>query len=423
MQEIEIEDLSLEGEGIGKCGGFTTFVEGALPGERVQATVTERRKTFAKAGLLKIMRPAPGRRVPACPVFEKCGGCQIMHLDYPEQLKAKEKRIRDAFQRIGKLSDFTLHPCVAAPKPFHYRNKIQLPVGPGSIIGLYAKGSHEIVPLSACLIHNPIGEKVLWEVQKKLTGAPLRHLLLRTSRKEEKVLVVLITREQPTAELKRVAKAIMTISDVKGVVHGFNAKENNVVSADAYTLLEGEGFLEEELVGIKVRLSPAAFFQVNPWQAEQVYAKALALAELKGHEKVLDAYCGIGLFTCLLAKHAKEVTGIEFVREAIEDARFNARENGVRVNFHVGKTEEWIKKLPRQDTIFLNPPRKGCEAVVIEKTLEMAPSRIIYTSCDPATLARDAALLHKGGYTRISLHPFDMFPQTMHVETIALFGK
>lgn len=423
MQEIEIEDLSLAGEGIGKCNGLTTFVEGALPGEKVKAVVIEKRNSFAKSRLLEIVRASTERRAPPCPVFEKCGGCQIMHLEYQAQLKVKEKRIRDAFFRIGKIVDFEISPCVASPKPLHYRNKIQLPVGPGNTIGLYAKGSHEIVPFHSCLIHNEVGEKVLWEVKKYLVGTEIRHIFLRTSRKEGKVLVVLITKHKPTPALRVAAKNIMAIPEVKGVMHGLNAKENNVVRADAYSLMEGEGYLEEELLGINVRLSPAAFFQVNPWQASTLYAKALTLAEIKGSEKVLDAYCGIGLFTCLLAKHAKEVVGIESVQEAVDDAKYNASINGVNVKFHVGKTEDLIGNLERQDVVFLNPPRKGAEEVVLAKVLEMSPTRIIYTSCDPATLARDAAILHRGGYTKISLFPFDMFPETMHVETVALFLK
>lgn len=433
--ELEICDLSSTGEGVGKHEGLTIFVDGALPTERVLVSVFEEKKNYAKGKIEKILRRAKDRVDPVCEKFEQCGGCQLMHLSYAQQLKVKEKRVSDAFLRIGKIERFTLQSCMPSPEMLSYRNKIQLPVSAGPKIGLYAKRSHEIIPIEACKIHNREGEKVIGEI-KKLLGrfsisiydekkgrGEFRHLLVKTSKQTGKVLVVLITTRAASKELKAMAREIFQIPNVSGVVHGLNDRKTNAVRGESYTLLEGGYALEESILGIKVQISPASFFQVNPLQAENIYLKAFELGKITEGKRVFDAYCGIGLFACFLAKSGCKVTGIEIIPEAIEDAKKNAKCNDVPVEFICGKVEEEIGKLPRQDIVYLNPPRKGCEKYVLEIVAAMNPSRIIYTSCEEATLARDASVLVSKGYSKISLYPFDMFPQTMHVETVALFEK
>lgn len=433
--ELEIDDLASSGEGVGKHQGFTIFVDGALPTERVLVRIIEEKKNYAKARLEKILRSSKDRVKPICPKFEVCGGCQLMHLNYDGQLKIKERRVKDAFIRIGRIQNFTIDPCVGSENPLGYRNKIQLPVSAGNKIGLYAKRSHEIIPIETCLIHNREGEKIVEQIKQTLNLHPisiynektgrgeLRHLLIKTAKSTGKVLVALITTTSPTKELKKIAKHIYSIDQVVGVVHGFNDKRTNAVRAESYKVLEGEYALEERLLGIDVCISPQSFFQVNPPQAEKIYQKAFALAEIQRSDRVFDAYCGIGLFTCFLAQHSDQVIGVEIVAGAIADARKNAQRNHVTVNFICGKVEEEIGKLPKQDVVFLNPPRKGCERIVLESLAQMDPKKIIYTSCDEATLARDAAILAELGYDQIFLYPFDMFPQTMHVEIVTLFIK
>lgn len=430
--EIEIEDITSTGEGVGNLDGLKVFVDGALPGELVEVARTTLKKTFAKASLLKIIKQSPDRVTPICPIFSKCGGCQLMHLSYEAGLKLKEKRIRDAFERIGKLENFALMPCHPSPSELHYRNKIQLPISQDRSIGLYAKRSHEIIPVEHCFIHHPAGESVFQACSKIIRDSSitiyneqngkgeLRHLLLKSG---NGVLVVLITTKKPTYNLKGIAKQIIAQEGVVGVIHGLNQKRSNVVRGDHYTLLEGEYYLMAELLGIKVRLSAPSFFQVNSSQAANIYEKALELADLKPSDRVIDAYCGVGLFACLLAKKCDHVTGIEVVSEAIEDANYNAKLNGVEVDFVCGKVEDLIDQYPRQTVVFINPPRKGCAEKVLVNIAKMNPKKIIYTSCDPATLARDLNILSTLGYSKIEAYPFDMFPQTTHVEILTIISK
>jgi len=433
--ELEIKDLTSSGEGVGKYNGLTIFVDGALINEKVQVALYEEKKNYAKGRLLKILQKAEERVDPICSKFDQCGGCQLMHLSYKGQLAVKENRVKDAFYRIGKLNNFKIAPCQPSPNQLHYRNKIQLPISQGMKMGLYAKGSHEIISIENCLIHNPLGEQIVCAIKKLLATFPisiydekrgkgeLRHLLVKTAVHNKKAIVVLITTLSPSKILKEIAKKLVKLPNVSGVIHGLNNRKNNVVRADKYKVLEGEYYLNETLLGIQVQISPPSFFQVNSLQAENIYKKAFELAQIKKEDRIVDAYCGIGLFTCFLGKHSEFVTGIEVIKEAIEDAKINARNNNVKVQFICAKVEEEIGKLPRQDVVFLNPPRKGCEKSVLKAVATMNPKKIIYTSCDAATLARDANVLSEMGYSDISLYPFDMFPQTMHVETIAHFTK
>ena len=411
---VEIRDVTIWGEGVGSYEGLTIFVDGALPGERVIAQVVEKKSTYAKAKLLKIVDCSESRISPICPVFGKCGGCQIMHLAYEKQLELKRKRVVDSFVRIGKLETFEVCACVPSPKPLYYRNKIQLPVGANLQMGLYAKRSHDIVPIEKCYIQSEVGNDLLDQI--KLCDG-IRHIALRTNKKGE-ALVILVTREKPTNLILALAKSISLMEGVKGVIHGLNAREDNVLFSDAYTLLFGEAQIEEEVLGMKVAISPASFFQVNVEQAENMYRKASELAEIKEGDRVLDAYSGIGVFSTYLAKQGADVTGIEIVESAVKDADANAQANGAKVSFLLGKVEDLIGELLDFDVVFLNPPRKGCEESVLVATAKKEPKKIIYTSCDPATLARDIRILSAFGYTKVKAFPFDMFPQTMHVETV-----
>ncbi|HEX2578894.1 MAG TPA: 23S rRNA (uracil(1939)-C(5))-methyltransferase RlmD [Rhabdochlamydiaceae bacterium] len=422
---LTIKRLGIHGEGIGDYHGFTVFVDGALPGEVVTVSINEVRKNFARGALISTEKISPHRVKPPCPVFGRCGGCQLMHLDYSQQLEIKRQMVIDALERIGKIFDIPAPACIPSPNPLSYRNKIQLPVvmDPHLKMGLYAFNSHEIVEIEKCYIHCQLGEKVFAKVKQLLQtnrDPGIKFVVIKTAVSTNQVLVVLVTdREGDVAVWAETAKKIMAASpEIKGVVQNINPLPGNAVLGKTYKTLAGESFIVDQICSLRFKVSPASFFQVNPAQAENLYRKALEFCELKGEETVLDAYCGVGTLSLLIAPHAKHVIGVECVPEAIADAKENARQNGItNTSFHSAQAEDFIETLTAIDAAVLNPPRKGCEPAFLDKLLRLKPKRIVYVSCDPATLARDLAILQKG-YNVNTVQPFDMFPQTIHVESI-----
>jgi 23S rRNA (uracil1939-C5)-methyltransferase len=348
-----------------------------------------------------------------------------MHLDYSQQLEIKRQMVIDALERIGKIFDIPAPACIPSPNPLSYRNKIQLPVvmDPHLKMGLYAFNSHEIVEIEKCYIHCQLGEKVFAKVKQLLQtnrDPGIKFVVIKTAVSTNQVLVVLVTdREGDVAVWAETAKKIMAASpEIKGVVQNINPLPGNAVLGKTYKTLAGESFIVDQICSLRFKVSPASFFQVNPAQAENLYRKALEFCELKGEETVLDAYCGVGTLSLLIAPHAKHVIGVECVPEAIADAKENARQNGItNTSFHSAQAEDFIETLTAIDAAVLNPPRKGCEPAFLDKLLRLKPKRIVYVSCDPATLARDLAILQKG-YNVNTVQPFDMFPQTIHVESI-----
>lgn len=429
IKQINIQRLGINGEGVGYLDGMTVFVDGALPGELVDVRIYEQHKRYARAKVVNTLTLSPHRKTPPCPLFGTCGGCQIMHLDEEVQLKTKTERVVDALQRIGKL-DVDVQPCISSPSALHYRNKIQLPIRGGDPlrIGLYAQNSHDLVEIDDCKIHCPLGDQAFQKVKMILKNAPIseeifKTLLIKTAISTQQVLVILVT--QGTPELASIAQQILeSMPEIKGVVQNIHDSSNNVILGKTFRTLAGQGSIEEKLSGLYFKVSPASFFQVNPAQAEKLYQKALELADLKGEEKVLDAYCGVGTLSLILAQRAKEVIGVECVSDAIRDAQENARRNQINnVRFVCDKAEDFISTLKNVDVAVINPPRKGCESNFLEKLSALAPERIVYISCDPATLARDLAFLCCRGYKVDHVQPFDMFPQTAHVECVVSLLK
>lgn len=434
--QLSIKSLGHHGEGVGHYDGFAIFIDGALPGELVEAKVTSCQKRYAKGKLLNVLSASPDRTPPPCPLFERCGGCQIMHLSYQKQLETKRQRVIDAFERIGQFKGIAVEPCIASPSPLAYRNKIQMPVRNtpnGEVIfGLYAKGSHNLVEVDYCEIHCPLGEKIFQAaasiIKKSSLRAydpasrqgELRHLLIKSAQQTQEGLVILVTHGPKTADLVAIGeKLIQSCPEVKGVVHNRNERGDNVILGEDYTLLAGSLSIEEQLCGLTFKISPASFFQVNPMQAENMYEQAIAFAGLTGTETVLDAYCGVGTLALIFAKKAKKVIGIDCVGAAIEDAMENGKLNGIdNAEFLCGDVKRKVKDLADIDLVLLNPPRQGCEAEVLQQVHAVNPQVIIYISCDPATLARDLSILMPLGYTVETVQPFDMFPQTAHVETV-----
>jgi 23S rRNA (uracil1939-C5)-methyltransferase len=421
--ELEIERLGIYGEGVARHHGFTIFVDGALPGEKVFVKLIEKRKNFARAVVIERLKSSPQRVTPPCPLFGKCGGCQLMHLSYSEQLVTKRQRVVDAFERVGKIFECEILPCEPSPSPLAYRNKIQLPVVNGRL-GLYAQNSHDLVEVEHCFIHNNLGEKVLAHVQRLLKASSLighiKHVLIKTAVHTQEALVVLVTGQVDPEALIALSEELMaSVSEIKGVVQNQNLSQGNVILSQEFNTIVGQGWILEKLLGLSFKVSPASFFQVNPPQAEKLYQKVLEFARLTGEEIVLDAFCGVGTLSLLLASAAKEVVGVECVSDAIFDAQKNAELNGIRnVRFSCAQAEEFISSLEKIDVAVLNPPRKGCETALLECLAKLKPSRIIYVSCDPATLARDLQILISNGYQITAVQPYDMFPQTAHVECV-----
>ncbi|MCX6986741.1 MAG: 23S rRNA (uracil(1939)-C(5))-methyltransferase RlmD [Chlamydiae bacterium] len=440
--DLEIERLGINGEGVGSWYGCTLFVDGALPGETVHASLYEKKKSYGRARILKILSASPERVDPICPLFGQCGGCQIMHLSYPEQLKAKRQRVLDALERIGKFKGIEVSDCWASEPALQYRNKIQIPIDRaptgGIRFGLYARNTHDLVEIKECFIHCELGETVFQKIQTILHASSLqayssqdgqgelKHLLIKTAVGTQQVLVVFVSALEPSALLQKMAEEILLqIPAVKGVVHNFNPEGDNTVLGDVYTTLAGQDSIEELLSGLVFKVSPASFFQVNPSQAQKLYKEVVESASIMSTDVVLDAYCGVGTMSLLMAKKAHKVIGVECVSQAIDDARDNAERNSLmNVEFHVDVVEHFVDKCSETiDIAVLNPPRKGCDLNVIEKIGSMPLKKIVYISCDPATLARDLQLLSLKGWHINRVQPFDMFPQTAHVETLVVLSK
>lgn len=426
---LSIRGLGGSGEGVGDDNGYVVFVDGALPGEVITARLTECHKKHARAELLSISHPSPDRISPICPLFSRCGGCQLMHLDYPKQLEIKRQRVVDALQRIGKI-EVPVAPCIPSPSPLFYRNKIQLPVQihPHRLaIGLYARSSHDLVEIDTCPIHCELGNDIYRSIRRILEQKrpKLRHLLIKSALRTNEALVILVSSEPPSPQIYDLAREIRaTHPAIKGVIHNLHSGPENVILGHSYRTLAGVDTIQELLGGLSFQFSAASFFQVNPGQAERLYEKAIEFANLTGNETVLDAYCGVGTLSLFFAKKTKKVFGVECVPQAIENAKRNAELNGIQnVAFTCALSEEYIQKVPPIDLILLNPPRKGCNRSFLDGIGKLSPSKAIYISCDPATLARDLVHLKTFGYKADCIQPFDMFPQTAHVECVVSLSK
>ncbi|NGX61687.1 MAG: 23S rRNA (uracil-C(5))-methyltransferase RlmCD [Chlamydiae bacterium] len=423
MTTVGIDNLNSSGEGLCSLNGLKVFVGGALPGEEVRIEVTTRKKTYAKGKLLEVLSPSKDRNDPICPVFGECGGCQIMHLKYQAQLEQKRERVSQALSRIGGWKDHSVLPCLPSPDPLSYRNKIQLPVvwnQRNKRIGLYRKRSHEIIPIEKCYIHCPQGEALFSSIREELSSPSVRYVLIRSGIFRNESLVIFVTDGSESSQLKLFAQKLMdSFSFLVGAVENIHKRPGNVILGPKNSLLAGRSYLFEKLLGKTFKVSPNAFFQVNSAQAEVLYAKALELAQIEKNETLLDAYCGVGTLSILAAEKAKKVIGVESVAPAILDARENASINKTQnVEFFCSEIEKKIRHLPDFEIVLLNPPRKGCDPSLLESLKAKQPRKIIYISCDPATLARDLRIL-SSHYTLKTVQPVDMFPQTMHVETIA----
>ncbi len=441
---VTIEDIGVNGEGIGKVDGYPLFVKDAVIGDTIEAKITKAKKTYAYARMMKILEPSPYRVSAKCPVARQCGGCQIQELSYEKQLEFKEKKVRGNLERIGgfsaELLDEVMEPICGMAEPFYYRNKAQFPIGTdkeGNIVtGFYAGRTHQIIPNTECALGVSENKEILdiivafmneYEVTAydEETGQGLvRHVLIRYGFTTKEIMVCLVINGDNIPRHDRLVEKLAAIEGMTSISVSINKERNNVIMGKTIKVLWGQGYITDYIGDVKYQISPLSFYQVNPVQTEILYGQALEYAGLKGDETVWDLYCGIGTISLFLAQKAKMVYGVEIVPQAIEDAKTNAQINGLtNTEFFVGKAEE---VLPREyeknqvyaDVIVVDPPRKGCDETLLDTMVQMQPERIVYVSCDSATLARDLKILCESGYELKRVRPVDQFPMTTHVEVI-----
>ena len=439
---ILIEDMGTDGEGIGKHEGYTLFVKDAVIGDMALVKVMKMKKNYGYARLIELIQPSGKRVEPKCSVHRQCGGCQLQALSYPEQLIFKENKLRSNLQRIGHLDSSFLEPVIGMDQPFFYRNKAQFPIGEDKegnpVAGFYAGRTHDIIAQTRCYLGDSINETILNIILSFMkenhiraydenTGKGLiRHVLIRKGFTTKEVMVCLILNGTKLPHSDRLIDDLVRIPGMTSISLNSNQERTNVILGKEVKVLWGAGYISDYIGDICYRISPLSFFQVNPVQTRKLYDKVVEYAGLTGKEIVWDLYCGIGTISLYLAGKARQVYGVEIIPQAIEDAQENARINGItNAKFYVGKAEEVIPELYKKDgihadVIVVDPPRKGCDGVLLDTILKMSPQKIVYVSCDSATLARDLKMLCENGYKVVKGCGVDQFPMTVHVECIIL---
>ena len=460
LVKVKIEDIGVGGEGIGKVDGYTLFIKDTIIGDVVEAKVMKAKKNYGYARLMNVLTPSEDRvEKVVCPMARKCGGCQIQEMKYPAQLAFKESKVRGNLERIGEvpgeLLDQIMHPVVGMDEegmqPFRYRNKAQFPIGTDKdgrvTAGFYAGRTHSIIGNTDCVLGVEVNEEILncildfmekFEIpaydEVKHKGL-VRHVLLRYGFKTDEIMVCLVINGKTIPHCHDLVGRLRQIPGMTSITLSSNTAKTNVIMGDTIRLLWGQEFITDYIGEIKYQISPLSFYQVNPVQTEKLYGLALDYAGLTGNETVWDLYCGIGTISLFLAKKAKQVYGVEIVPQAIDDARNNAKINDItNAEFYVGKAEEVLPEYYKEyekthngevahaDVIVVDPPRKGCEESLLQTIVDMQPEKVVYVSCDSATLARDVKFLRANGYELKDVTPVDQFPHTVHVETVVLLS-
>lgn len=439
---VEIIDNGYQGEGIAKIDGMTIFIDNVLKGEKVKIKILKVLKSQCYAKVLEIIEKSENRNTSDCLSYGKCGGCNLRHMSYQETLKLKKAIVETALKKAG-IDGVEIKECIGMENPYNYRNKLQYPVGiskEGAVLGVFAKRSHRIIPNENCHIQNKLTQKIAKDVfgfilknnipaydEENGTGE-IRHIYLRIGVKTNEVMLVLVTNKRKITKEKELVNFITNkYKEIKTVVKNINTKNTNIILELENEILFGKGYITDELLGVTFKISPMSFYQVNPVQTEKLYTVAIEGAKLTGEETIFDLYCGIGTIGLCAIKYAKYLYGIETIPQAIDDAKENAKINNIEnAEFLVGNVEEELPKFIQKenikpDVVFIDPPRKGCDNVAIETLLRITPKKIIYISCNPATLARDLAKLRKK-YEIKEVQPLDMFPFTSHVECVTVLS-
>ncbi len=437
---VDIVDIGHGGEGIGKYEGFTVFVDGGLFQDKIKVQITKAKKNYAVGEIIEFIEKSPFRVDSLCnEELSECGGCQVMHLDYQKQLEIKTNMVRETIKRIGKIEDIVIHETIGMEKPIRYRNKAQFPIGMShgkAVLGFYKKKSHEIIPSSKCLIQHEVNDKIIEIIKNYIENFKvsiydekehkglLRNVVTKVGFKTKEVMLILVANGKKLPNVNELIYVLKeNIPGFKTLVLNINKEKTNMILGKENKVLYGHGKIQDYIGNLKFNISPLSFFQVNPIQTEVLYNKALEYADLKGNENVFDIYCGIGTISLFLARKAKKVYGVEIIEDAIKDANINAELNDIEnAQFYVGKAEEVVPYLyeegKKADVVVVDPPRKGCDEKVLETIVNMNPTKVVYVSCNPSTLARDLAYLEERGYKAVEIQPVDMFPHTMHVETV-----
>ena len=453
---VEITDIGVSGEGIGHVDGYTLFIKDAVIGDVVEAKVMKAKKNYGYARLMKVLTPSEYRVEPKCAFARRCGGCQIQEMSYDRQLVFKDQKIRGNLERIGGFTkdqiDTVMQPVVGMEHPFGYRNKAQFPFGTDKegnpITGFYAGRTHDIIANTDCalgveqnkeileIILQYMRENKIKSYDEKTGKGLIRHALIRYGFKTKEIMVCLVVNGKRLPKAERLIEKLIQIEGMTSITISPNTRRDNVIMGDSYEILWGQGYITDYIGNVKYQISPLSFYQVNPVQTEKLYRLALEYADLKGDETVWDLYCGIGTISLFLAQKAKQVYGVEIVPQAIDDAKENAKINAIdNAEFFVGKAEEVLPeyyaeyerehngKTAHADVIVVDPPRKGCDETLLETIVKMQPEKVVYVSCDSATLARDLKYLCANGYEIRMCRGVDQFPQSVHVETVVLLSK
>lgn len=445
---FDIISQGYEGEGIAKIDNkYPIFIEGALKGEKVKVRIVKVNKNFAYGKLMEVLEPSDERVNPPCAIYKRCGGCKLQHASYKAQLDFKWDRVKDCVSKIGKLDPIIVKYPLGMENPWRYRNKVQLPIGliNGEVkIGFFAPRSHDIIDMESCLIQDEIGDKVVKltrEWIEKFNIRPynvdgeydekgiVRHIMIRRGFTTNEVMIVLVTNGETLPHKEEfIDLMVKNIPGIKSIIQNINSKKTNVILGLESKTLWGEDTISDYIGDFRFNISPLSFFQVNPIQTEVLYGKALEYANLTGNEEVFDAYCGTGTITLFLSQKAKKVYGVEIIPQAIDNAWINAKENKVEnVEFFVGESEvvipDLINKGVKADVVVVDPPRKGCDKKLLDAITNIDAKKIVYVSCDPSTLGRDLQVLEENGYKTLEVQPVDMFPNTAHIENVALLIK
>ncbi len=442
---ITIEDIGSDGEGIGKYEGYTLFVKDTVVGDRVKVKVMKTGKSYGYARTEELIEPSQHRVTPLCPIASQCGGCQIQHMDYRKQLEYKENKVKNCLKRIGGFQDFVMEPICGMQEPYYYRNKSQFPVGrkkDGSIaIGFYAGRTHSIIDTEHCYIGAKVNDDIIRFLREFITKNKIepyeeenhkgliRHILIRVGYSTGEVMVCLVLNGRKIPQQKELIRGLQHIQGMKSICINVNTSKTNVILGEGIIPIWGEPYITDTIGDVRYRISPLSFYQVNPVQTRKLYDIVLEYADLQGDEVVWDLYCGIGTISLYLAGKAKEVYGVEIIPQAIEDAKTNAGLNGItNARFFVGAAEEVLpdqyeKNKVRADVIIVDPPRKGCDQTLLDTILLMKPKKVVYVSCDPATLARDLKYLCEREYELVKVRAVDQFAHSVHVETCVLLTR